>query len=238
MTFQFRPCANPEIAGVAYELPAMPVGISHSLRIMIGAYADAVRDGTDDSEDEPYSVVAAFTARSLSDAIAKLLIQLHYKHRGLDGEQLVLALTKAEEPAVVEAQALLADLSAQLPQDWGSALRAYRSALLAEHDYDRHVWMPGYEAEQQGGRENSTAVEREMESLQDARCAAEDFLLDMPAPSLSEFAIKYLICFDNDRDLNGHHEALCAEAKRLLEITADPHASELASTLTNISWRA
>ena len=238
MTFQFQNCANPEIADVAYVLPAIPFGVSYRLRVLIDLYADAVRDGTDDSEDEPYAAVARFEAKSLSDVIAKQLIRLHFKYRGLDDDQLVLAASKPDEPALLNAQALLGDLYAQLPQDWDSAVRVYRAALLAERDYDRRVWMPGYEAEKHGGRGNSKAVEREMESLQDARCRAEDFLLDMPAPSLAEFAIKYLICFDNGRDLDGHHEALCAEAKRLLQIDSDNDECELATLLNNLNWRA
>lgn len=238
MTFQFKPCTNPEIAAVAYELPAIPYGTSFSLRQLIETYADAIRDGEDGSEDGPNLAIAGFNAGSLSDVIAKLLIQLHYAHRGLDGDRLVLALTKHEEAPVLKAQSLLADLYAQLPQDWDSALRAYRAVLLAEHDFDRRVWMPGYEAEKNGGKGNSKAVEEEMERLQDARFSAETLLMDMPAPSPTEFAVKYLICFDSGRDMNGYHDALCAEAKRLLQINSDPEGGELAIMLDNLNWRA
>lgn len=238
MTFQFRPCANPEIAAVAYELPPVPFGTSHGLRMLINAYAEAIRDGTDGSEDQPYAAVSGCKAGSLSDVIAKLQIQLHYDYRGLDDSRLVLALTEPEQPTVLRAQALLAELYAQLPQNWDSALRAYRAAVLAEHDYDRRIWRPGYEAGEKGDKGNPPEVEEEMERLQDIRFNAEAFLMDMPAPSLAEFAVKYLICFDGDRDLNGNHEGICAEAKRLLHIDSDPGAGELAIILASLNGRA
>lgn len=238
MAFQFTPCANPEIATIAYEMPALPCGTSYSLRQLINNYSDAIRELSDGSADQPYSEVANFKPQSLSDVIAKVLIQLHFDNTGLDGDRLVLAIGDEAEAQtrVMVAGALLADLYSQLPQDWNTALSAYRAALLAEHDYDRRVWTPGYEAEKGGRAGNSDAVEREMERLQDVRCNAEALLLDMPAPSLTEFSIKYLICFDNDCDHNGWHADLCKEAKRLLLIESDPAHGELETMLKNLIW--
>lgn len=240
MTFKFTACANEEISDIVYVLPPMPYGTSYSLRKLISAYDQSIRDGADNSEDAPIAAISAFTALSLSDVIAKALIRLHYEHRGLDGEsgKLVLAFTAKHHNAVLAAQELLADLFSQLPQDWSGALRVYRAALLAERDYDRRIWTPSYEAKEAGRPGNTKAVDQEMERLQDIRCNAEGFLLDMPAPSLGEFAIKYLICFDSDRDLNGYHEALCAEAKRLLQIDNDASEDELQILLANLNWRA
>lgn len=237
MAFQFKPWPNPEISDIVYELPQMPCGTSYNLLQLISAYGESVRDGTDDSEDAPFLAISTFKALSLSDVIAKAIIRLHYEHRGLDDEHLVLAASPEQRDALLNAEALLAYLYEQLPQNWDSALRAYRAALLAEHDYDRRIWTPGYESKKAGGPGNSKAVEAAMEQLQDVRCHAEMLLIDIPAPSLQEFTIKYLICFDNDRDLNGHHEALCAEAKRLLQIDADPDDTELAIILRNLNWR-
>ncbi|CCW15772.1 hypothetical protein EBBID32_1000 [Sphingobium indicum BiD32] len=238
MAFQFKPWPNPEISDIVYELPPMPYGTSYNLLQLIKAYGESVRDGTDDSEDAPFAAISTFKALSLSDVIAKAIIRLHYEHRGLDGDQLVLAVSSAQRDALLNAEVLLADLYERLPKDWDAALRAYRAALLAEQDYDRRIWTPGYEREKAGGPGNSKAVEAAMEQLQDVRCNAEHLLLDIPAPSLQEFTIKYLICFDNDRDMNGFHEGLCAEAKRLLQIDTDPDDSEVAIILRNLNWRA
>lgn len=237
MAFRFKPWPNPEISDIVYEMPPMPHGTSHRLLQLVDAYGQSVRGGADDSEDAPFAAISAFRALSLSDVIAKAIIRLHYEYRGLDGDQLVLAVCSAQRAALLNAEGLLADLYERLPQDWDAALRAYRAALLAEHDYDRRIWTPGYESEKAGGPGNSSAIEAVMEQLQDARCNAEKLLIDIPAPTLQEFAIKYLICFDNGRDMNGHHEALCAEAKRLLQIDTDPDDSELAIILRNLNWR-
>lgn len=240
MAFHFTACRNPEISDIVYILPPLPYGTSYSLRKLIDNYDAGIRDGADGSEDEPYAAITTYEARSLSDVIAKLLIKLHYEYRGLDGEsgKLVLALNDIDHGAVLGVQQLLADLYEQLPQNWADALRVYRAKLLAERDYDRRIWTPGYEAAKAGHPGNSKAIEREMEKLQDDRCSAEAYLLDIPAPSLEEFAVKYLICFDNDRDMNGYHEALCDEAKRLLNIQAGPEGDDLQILLGNLDWRA
>lgn len=238
MAFRFKPWPNPEISDIVYELPSMPHGTSYNLLQLIDTYGQSVRDGSDDSEDAPFAAISIFKALSLSDVIAKAIIRLHYEYRGLDGDQLVLAVSSAQRAALQNAEVLLADLFSQLPQDWSGALRVYRAALLAERDYDRRIWTPGYEAKEAGRPGNTKAVDQEMERLQDIRCNAEGFLLDMPAPSLGEFAIKYLICFDSGRDLNGFHEALCAEAKRLLQIDNDASEDELQILLANLNWRA
>ena len=240
MTFAFKPCTNPEIAKEAYELPALPPGTCFNLRKKVAAYADAIRDGTNGTEDEPYSAISTFKANSLSDVITKKLMEMHFDNRGLDGDRLVLAVDddiNASE-RIKRDEAILADLYGQLPQDWSSALGAYRATVLAESDYDRRVWSPNYAAEKAGGVGNSPDEEKEMERLQDIRFKAEALLLDIPAPSLSEFAIKYLICFDRDRDCNGYHEMLSAEAKRLLNVVSHPDASELEAMLDTLNWRA
>lgn len=238
MVFQFTRLDRPVIATVVYDLPDMPIGTSRKLLELIETYAEAIRNGPDDAVLEPYEAVSKFAALSISDIIAKALVGVHFDHQGIDGDRLVLALTERDEPSVRKCESILADLYAQLPQDWDSALRCYRATLLAEYDYDRRVWNPGYEAEKNGGEGNSAAVEDEMERLQDIRCDAEDFLLQMPAPSLAEFAIKYLICFDSGRDHNGWHEELCAEAKRLLQVEDSSDATELETMLANLNWRA
>ncbi len=235
MTFQFKPWANPVVSDFAYEMPPIPCGVSLPLNRLIETYADSVRGMEVGSEEDAFEAITSFTAKNISDVIAKFVIQLHHDFSGLDGETLVLAATEASHGAILSVQRLLADLYSQLPPDWDSALRAYRAKLLAEHDYDDRVWSPGYEASLAGGKGNTQAVEMEMERLQEERLNAEAFLLDMPAPSLAEFAIKYLICFDNDRDDSGCHTALCAEAKRLLQIDSDIEGREAAIILGNIN---
>ena len=237
MLFKFQPCTNPDVGEVAFELPPVPAGTSYDLRQLINTYADAVREGPDAVEEGPYEAIYQFEARSVSDVIAKLLMRLHFDHSGLDDDRLVLAVKGDDASDVYKAESVLDDLYHQLPQDWESALRVYRTAVLAEHDYDRTIWTPGYEAEKSGGKGNSPAVEKEMERLQDIRCNVEDVLFSMSLPSLAEFAVKYLICFDSGRDLNGMHEDLCAEAKRLLGIENDDSADELTTLLANLNWR-
>ncbi|QGP80023.1 hypothetical protein [Sphingobium sp. CAP-1] len=234
MTFQFKPLANPEVSNHAYELPAMPCGVSGALAEAIDTYAAAVRNGPDGSENEPYQAVTGFDARSVPDVIAKFLIKLHYDFPGLDNGGLALAATEANYTRLIAAEGLLADLYRQIPTSWGQALDNYRASLLAEADYDRLVWRPAFNAEIGGARQVSSAISGEMERLGDIRAAAEEFLLAMPAPSLEEFAAKYLIAFSHDRDLNGYHEEFCAEARRLMSV--DDGDTKLSAILSALSW--
>lgn len=238
MTFNFSRWDNPEIAKVAFELPAMPYGISYSLNQTINQYFGAVREGMGGSEAEPFSAICAFAANGIPDTIAKLLIQLHHDNAGLDGDILLLVPPSDSPNALAHSESLLADLYRQMPANWEEAIEAYRSALMVENDYDRRVWNAAYTASGNGGPRIPKMVDQHMERLQDRRCNLEHILLDMPAPTLAEFAVKYLICFDSDRDLNGQHEDLCKEAKRLLQMDQDPNASELAMLLSVTDWRA
>lgn len=240
MAFQFTRWNNEEIAKVSFELPSMPYGVGYHLKKDIDAYCDALRNIADNEDriEELFAAVAAHEAKTLPDTIAKFLIQLHHDNSGLDGETLLLVPPSDCPGALAGAEAILSDLYRQLPQSWDAAFKVYRDAVMVENDYDRRVWNPGYEAGRNGGEGNSKAVEDEMERLQEIRWTAEYVLLSIPAPTLTEFAVKYLICFDRDRDNNGWHEELCAEAKRLLQINDNPEATELETLLATLDWRS
>lgn len=218
MAFQFTRWGNPDIADCAYALPEMPFGVSHGLRGAIDAYREALRNIGDTEEQiaDLCARVLRFEANGLPDTVAKILIQLHRDNPGLDGDTLLLIAPGGDPKAFAASEAILDDLYRLMPQDWDSARAHYEAALTAEMEYDRRVWTPGYEAKENGGKGNPKSVEDEMERLQDIRCNLENIVLDIPAPDWPAFAFKYLLCFDNDRDLNGYHEDLCAEAKRLL----------------------
>lgn len=236
MTFQFKPCTNPEIGEFAYELPPMPYGISFSLKKLIDAYTSAVNNGPDQAPDDCFEAIANFEARDIPDTIAKLLIRLHYDHSGLDGDRLVLCSSAARHTSILALEPLLADLYRQMPATWADQLRVCRAALLAEREYDRNFWRPANDAENAGGPKVSEAMNTEIERLQDIRCNAEDMLISMPAPSLTEFAIKYLIAFSWGRDLNGWHDHLCEEARRLIGIEVSADADEFTTLLANLDW--
>lgn len=238
MRFQFTKWANADIGDLAFELPALPYGVSYDLKKAVDAYREAVIDGETGSEQKPLQLIASYDARYMPDIIAKLLIQLHADHSGLDGSQLILAAPKSREAEIRKAEALLTDLYRQLPAAWEDARCAYAAAVAAERDYDVRFWDPAYNASKGDGPHIPEHINAEMERLQDVRWHIEAILLDMPAPSLAEFAIKYLICFDSDRDNNGYTDALCAEAKRLLGVSHDPEADELTTLLANLNWRA
>ncbi|GLK44455.1 MULTISPECIES: hypothetical protein [Novosphingobium] len=222
MTFQFkRHSSSGDVAEVAYELPALPAGVSGDLYRAIQRYGEAVREGPDDADEEAFLAVKAFDARNVQDVIAKLLYQLHFNHRGLDGETNTLVIIENNETATAAiefAAVALDELYRQIPQCWESARKAYHAAVLAEKEYDDRAWSPAYHVSEAGGPPIPDAVNSEYERLQEVRTTAEDVLLTVPAPSISEWAIKYLICFDNGRECTGAVDLLCSEAKRLLGI--------------------
>tara|TARA_B100000378_G_scaffold177527_1_gene143336 strand:- start:2435 stop:3157 length:723 start_codon:yes stop_codon:yes gene_type:complete len=236
MSFQFQRCANPEIGEFAYEMPPMPYGVSYSLQTLISAYTSAVISGPDQAADECFEAIANFEAKDIPDTIAKLLIRIHYDHSGLDDDRLVLCSTAERHTAILVMEPLLTDLYRQMPATWADQLRVCRSALLAEREYDQRFWRPAYDAHNAGGPKLPDAIEAEMERLQHIRCDAEDLLIAMPAPSLTEFAIKYLIAFSCGRDLNGWHDHLCDEARRLVGIDMPKDADELTALLANLDW--
>ncbi len=244
MTFQFKvhPSTG-DVSHVAYELPSLPVGVSGDLYRAIKRYAATVREGPDGADDEAFVAIKAFEARNTQDVIAKLLYQLHLDHRGWDGETDTLVITENKDTDTAEikfAAMVLGELYRQIPQDWDAARKAYHAAVLAEKDYSDRAWMPAYHAAEAGGPPVSGAINSEYERLQGIRMTAEDVLLSAPAPSLSEWAIKYLICFDGGRECTGCVEDLCAEAKRFLGIAeADEAAPDELSELSAVAaWEA
>lgn len=226
MTFQLEvhEAATGDAARVAYHLPTLPHGVSRVLYERIEAYTKAVRNGPDEAEDIAFAALKAHQATGLPDVIAKVVYQLHFEHRGLsdDGELIITESSDADSAAIELAITVLGELFSQVPHDWDAAMREYRATLLAEHDFDKRVWTPGYEAGVAGGKGNSPEVEAEIERLMDVRGAAESTLLDIPSETLEQFATKYLICFDCDRDMNSYEDMLLAEAKRLIGIPDDP----------------
>lgn len=131
--------------------------------------------------------------------------------------------------------------------DWSTALGVYRAALAAEWAYDQATWAPAFAAEEVAIAEASkrgepiapgipAAVDAEMDRLMDARCDAEDKLLKVPAPTLAEFAVKFLICFDLNRDLDAHRQDLCLDARRLLNIRIEPGDISLGARLHTLDW--
>lgn len=242
MTFQFKvhPSTG-DVSRVAYEMPSLPPGVSGDLHRAIKRYCEAVREGPDGADDDAFLAVKAFNARNTQDVIAKLLYQLHLNHRGWDGETDTLVITEntdADTPEIEFAAVALGELYRQIPQCWPSARKAYLAAVLAEKDYDDRAWMPAYHLSETGGPSIPDEVNTEYERLQAVRMAAEDVLLETPAPSLAEWAIKYLICFDNGRDCNGATEDLCAEAKRLLGVPelTDAEPNELTLLRAVAAW--
>lgn len=234
--FQFTRWDNPDVAEVAYELPPMPYGVSWNLKKAISAYLDAARKGSENEEDETFRPIYHHEAKHLPDTIAKLLIHLHYDHKGLDGETLLIIAPGGKEGAFTIAESILADLYRQLPKDWDMARRNLAAAVAAERDFDHRFWTPAYLAKEAGGPGIPDYVNDEYERLQEVRCYAEMILLDMPAPSLAEFAVKYLICADCDREYSDH-EAMCAEAKRLLGVQHDPEMDDLTAMTNTLDWR-
>lgn len=237
MTFAFKRWDNLDVGTEVFELPSMPFGTSDRLMKLIGEYTNAI---TEDMETEHYRVVAndiaEFPASSISDVIAKMLIRLHVEHAGLDDTTLVFAPIGDDGlRRLMDAQPMLSDLYRQLPSNWGTALGAVRAALLAEREYDRRVWRPANDAENAGGARVTDAINSEVERLQDIRCNAEDYLMDMPAETLTQFATKYLIAFSWGRE-RGDHDVLCKEARRLLGVEIPDDADELDLLLRNLNW--
>ncbi|MFC3442761.1 hypothetical protein ACFOKF_16420 [Sphingobium rhizovicinum] len=237
MAFAFKRWDNLDVGTEVFELPSMPFGTDFRLMSLIRDYTNAI---TEDMESEHYKVVAneiaEFPASSISDIIAKMLIRLHVEHAGLDDTTLVFApIGEDGLRRLMEAQPTLADLYRQLPKGWTEALGAVRAALLVERDYDRRVWGPANEVEKAGGARVPDAINGEAERLQDIRCNAEDYLIRMPAKTLAQFAIKYLIGFSWGRE-RGDHVDLCNEARRLLGVEIPDDMGELDLLLSNLNW--
>lgn len=237
MTFAFKRWDNLDVGTEVFELPSMPFGTDCRLMRLISDYTNAV---TEDMEGEHYKVVAneiaEFPSSSISDVIAKMLVRLHVEHAGLDDTTLVFApIGEDGLRRLMDAQPTLADLYRQLPTDWTAALGAVRSAIFAERDYDRRVWGPANEVEKAGRARMPSAINSEAERLQDIRCYAEDYLMDMPAETLAQFATKYLIAFSWGRE-RGDHGALCNEARRLLGVEIPDDVGELDLLLSNLNW--
>ncbi|WP_159981889.1 MULTISPECIES: hypothetical protein [unclassified Novosphingobium] len=241
MTFQFKVHPQDDIARVAYALPPLPAGIGYDLTTLIAAYESTVRDGPDGADEEAFRNIKAHPARGLPEVIAKVIYQLHFDHRGLaEDDALVIAEGDDKDRAVIEtAQVLLGELYAQIPDDWETARRALFTAILAESDFDQRVYLPAMAASP-GPKGAASPLVLEQERLLDARCDAETFLLNIPAPSLADWALKFLICFDCDRDMNGFTEALCTEARALLGVTAKPaddHSDDLVVMAATVAAR-
>ncbi|EJU14958.1 hypothetical protein LH128_01242 [Sphingomonas sp. LH128] len=228
MTFQFTVHPQDDIAPVCYELPALPAGVGYDLTTHINSYRDAVINGPDGRDEELFLNIKSHKARGLPEVIAKVIYQLHFDHRGLamDSDRLVITESDEQDRAEIRlAELLLAELYSQIPDDWEAARRALHAAVLVEDDFERRL----YEPSKDGGKNDP--ITAELERLLDARCDAETVLLNLPAPSLADWAVKFLICFDCDRDMNGFTEALCKEARQLLGIAAEPgddHSNDLA----------
>ena len=216
MSFMFTLATGADdAADRAFEMPPLPYGVSYPLREAIEAYT-AIVLGADGRDEDAFSAINDFVPKSLADVAAKLLYSLHYEARGAYGERLLIICTPELDGRIAAAESTLADLYKLMPQDWGTARTLYDAAVVAEDEYARRVWDDAFAAQESGGSPISAAIDAEMLHLQDARFNAALALLDMPAPSLEEFALKYLICFDGDRDLRGRWRELCTEAKRLL----------------------
>ena len=222
MGFQFvRAEGVEDVADNVYEMPPLPLGVSYSLRKLIETYTQRVLGNDPAKEDDAFAAIDRFKPNGLPDAIAKLLYGLHYDTMGSDGERLLIIDTPDKTGRIMATQSAIADLYSLMPQGWAATRAYYEAARAVEQDYDRRVWGPAWQQDNAGLSKVPASIEAEMERLQDIRCEAENVLLDTPAPDLAAFAFKYLICFDDDRDLNGHHEALCAEAKRLIAETTN-----------------
>lgn len=213
--FQFIPWNDPEI-GPAVELPPMPYGVSNSLGKLIVAYVSTVGSGEDEEYQRAFLPIEAYRARGLPDIVAKYLITMHRNSAGLAADCNKLLIIIRDEDELRRDESLLADLYAQMPQDWSSARRAYDAARASELAYDKDVWTPAYEVLNAGGGNIPSGVEAEMERRSDIRDAAENILLDLPARNLADFAFKFLICFGDGRERDAYNAELCAEAKRLI----------------------
>ncbi|WP_395391603.1 hypothetical protein WBP07_13020 [Novosphingobium sp. BL-8A] len=223
MAFQFQVHpASGDAARVAYYLPDLPAGVSYQLYELIGVYANAVKCGPDEADEEAFAKLKAFQARCLPDVIAKVVYQLHFDHRGLSetGDLIIVESARKGPEAIELAATILGELYAQLPKGWDAARRAYHAAVVVEHEHDRRTYRPAYLAA--GSHDIEPSIIEESERLLEVRSVAEQCLLRTPAPSIAEWAIKFLICFDCDRDMNGYTNELCAEARRLLGIAGEP----------------
>lgn len=243
MTFQFKvhPTATGDAARAAYYVPKLPAGVSYELGAAIKRYAELVGSGPDGADDEAFASVKSYPASSISDVIAKIVYQLHFEHRGLSEEgDLIIIENGDDDTAAIElAQTVLGELYAQVPQEWEVARRAYHAALVVENEYDRRVYQPA--SEEPGWSDKRSAISDESERLMNIRLSFEDCLLSIPAPTLAEWAIKFLICFDSGRDMNGHTDALCTEARQLLGITSAPaadHSLDLPLLEATAAWKA
>lgn len=243
MAFQFKqhPTATGDAARIAYYLPELPAGVSYELYQHIKGYADAIGQGPDEAEDAAFSHIRGYKARCLPDVIAKVVYQLHFTHRGLsaDGLLVILESTDEDTAAIELAASILDELYSQLPDGWEAARQAYHAAVIVEHEFDQRVYQPAYAAT--GSHDVPAAISDEQERLLEARGVAEQCLLRTPAPTIAEWAIKFLICFDCERDMNGYTDDLCEEARRLLGIAGTPGddlSGELPLLKATAAWTA
>lgn len=242
MAFQFKLHTQTDISRAAYELPPLPAGVGYELKQHIDAYRDAVINGPDGHDEEAFLAIKAHPARGIPEVIAKVIYQLHFDHRGLsDDDDLVITEGNDEDKAAIQmAEAVLGELYACIPSDWEAARRALHTAILDEDDFDRRIYGPAKQGN--GGHlVGPCAITHEQERLLDVRCDAETVLLNIPAPTLADWAVKFLICFDCDRDMNAFTDALCTEARQFLGITVEPqedHSNDLRVMAATVASRS
>jgi hypothetical protein len=213
--FKVHPTATGDAARVAYYLPELPAGVSWKLKEYIAKYTVAVINGPDGAEDEAYMAIKAFEADGLPDVITKVVYQLHFNRRGLsdDGELVITESSDASTAEIEFAAVVLDALYAQLPRQWSDAYLAWSQALAAETAYDQAFWTPAFQRHEAGGPQIPPNVDANIERLQRVRIDAEGVLIEMPAPSLTEFALKCAIALS---DPDTGDALLCADAQRLL----------------------
>lgn len=214
--FTLQPWPSNDINGPggAFALPSLPNGMGYTSWYSFREYFELVRSGdyTAENANKALSVISGCEGAAFHHMAAKLAMLMHSLFPGLDGDTLLI-INKMTDGQRGLFESLFADLIRQIPTDWNAAREEYEAALALERAYDREVYHPAVAAD---GRNISAEIEEEVERRTSVRIRARDALLDMPAQSLEHFACKYLICFDGDNGMEGWHDDLVADAKRLL----------------------
>lgn len=118
---------------------------------------------------------------------------------------------------------------------WEAALTAYRTARSDEMAYDIASGIEAWSETPDATDVIAPEVWAESHRLQDITDDAQDALMDIPSPSASAFAFKYLIAKGDGRETDCWDKMLEAEAKRFAAIPDWPQSHEF--TLAYREWQ-
>ncbi|GGE74988.1 hypothetical protein [Sphingomonas prati] len=99
---------------------------------------------------------------------------------------------------------------------WPAVLASFVAAKTAERIYDETTYLPAFARYAANEADIPGDIEERSDALMNARFAAEEALMSVPAPDAAAFAFKYLVAYADGREAHQWDAALAAEAARFV----------------------